>query len=182
MPSLTNTILLALAACTPFALAAPSFHTSTEPTTLAKRADYYPVTALGYADYCGEADENYKTNDNSPLIADCQQIPKDHPGYGYWLITVAETNALGSNGWVRLAQSGTCAFEVAWVFSNSNGEVVDYKFGTNDLGFYIRSYAHENNPNYPGKVEMGYSVACGTTRVPGEQGSLVFLRWRMTRA
>ena len=96
MPSLTKTIL-AIAAFSPLALAAPSS------TTLTKRADYHPTTDANQADYCGEAVDRYSTNDNSPLASDCQQIARDHPGPGYWLITSAETAAVGKDGFVRLA-------------------------------------------------------------------------------
>ncbi|KAL2257196.1 hypothetical protein VTK26DRAFT_524 [Humicola hyalothermophila] len=179
MPSLTHILVLALSALRPLAAAAPS---TSPASALAKRADYHPVSSKGEADYCGEAVPGYTTNEHSPLAADCQQIARDHPGPGYWRVGAAETAAAGRDGWVRLAQSGSCAFEVNLDLYYDGQEVVDYKFGTNDLGFYIRSHANPNEPKLPGRVEVHSSVYCSTSRQKDEEGQMVFVFWRVTRA
>ncbi|KAH6842317.1 hypothetical protein B0I37DRAFT_381664 [Chaetomium sp. MPI-CAGE-AT-0009] len=169
MPSL-KTLLLALTTLTA-TIAAPTT-TPSNPTTalISKRATYHPSTSTE-DDYCGEANPQYTHGSTNPLAADCAALYEAHPGPGYWLVPAAETRAAqdsGADRWTRLAASGSCAFEVRLSRDNDGaGEpgVVDYRFGTNDLRFYVRAHAGE------GQAEGG--------RVEGVQ---VRVDWRVVSA
>jgi hypothetical protein len=179
MLSLTRT-LLALAAFTTLTTAAPSSPSpaTSPPAALTKRADYHPVDALGLADYCNEAVPRYTYGPNAPLVTDCQAIPVANPGLGYWAVSGAEQTAKGAERWVRLAASGTCAFEVR-MDPEATDVAGDFRFGTNDLGFYIRSHAGQGDAQ-DGRLEVRAGVWCHTTRAAG--GKMVEVNWRVVHA
>ncbi|KAK4034471.1 hypothetical protein C8A01DRAFT_18714, partial [Parachaetomium inaequale] len=128
-------------------------------------------------DYCGEAVPSYTFGPSAPLAADCAALYQANPGPGYWLVPAAETNAKDatSDRWTRLAVSGTCAFEVRLSRDNKEG-VVDYRFGTNDVRFYIRAHASEGNAE-EGRVAVRSGVWC--RRVEGTQARV---DWRVVLA
>ncbi|KAK3305187.1 uncharacterized protein B0T15DRAFT_531572 [Chaetomium strumarium] len=189
MPSLTRTLLrlLLTLSLTPTTLAAPTTPSSlTTRNLLSHRAVVFTQASSSSPDgtyikddYCGEAKPSYTTttttsSSSSPLAADCVALYNANPGPGYWTISTAAKG--GEDGWVRLGQSGSCAFEVRW---NENGEGVgEYKFGTNDLRFYIRAYV-ERAPQgqvVEGRVGVSSTVWCDTGRGMG------FVDWRVVLA
>ena len=167
MPSLAKLLLALAATATTLTLAAP-----TTAHDITKRADYHPSPATEN-DYCGEAVPRFLTDDASPLASDCAAIYKAHPGPGYWLVSPSETKA-NPDGWVRLGASGSCAFEVRL----DQEEVVEYRFGTNDLGFYIKSHATEGQ-GQDGRVEVRSGVWCNRH---GYEGQRVGVVWRVVHA
>jgi hypothetical protein len=168
MPSLAKLLLALAATATTLTLAAPT----TTSHDITKRATYHPSPATEN-DYCGEAVPTFLTDASSPLASDCAAIYKAHPGPGYWLVSPAETKA-NPEGWVRLGASGSCAFEVRL----DQKEVVEYRFGTNDLGFYIKSHATEGQGK-DGKVEVRSGVWCRRHGFAGPRGGVA---WRVVHA
>ena len=141
MPSLSTLLLTLGAAALTLAAPSPSIRSTIKtspstPFTLSRRTIGY--TSSNNNDFCGEATPAYLFGPEQALATDCIQITKDHPGPGYWTIPASVTQAAGAERWVRLAASGTCAFEIRQALHEA---VTDYNFGTNDLGFYIRSHA-----------------------------------------
>ncbi|KAK3899269.1 hypothetical protein C8A05DRAFT_37122 [Staphylotrichum tortipilum] len=180
MPSL-STLLLTLGAAA-LTLAAPSpnppstLKTSpSTPFTLSKRTIAYQSS--NDCDYCGEAVPQYTFDAAQPLAADCVQITKDHPGPGFWTIPTSATLAAGPERWVTLAASGTCAFQVQQDLWET--EVVEYQFGTNDLGFYVRSHASTYQAQ-DGRVGVTSSVYC-RRYLGGDptKSRLGYLDWRV---
>jgi hypothetical protein len=174
MPSLTK-LVLALGALTT-ALAAPaSFHTSSQPTTtLAKRFEYHPAGG-GEDDYCGEANPQYSYGSSAPLAADCRAMYQAHPGPGYWAISAGETD-YNADRWARLAASGTCAFEVRLSHEQENNKV-DFRFGTNDLSFYVKAHAKESQAK-DGRVSVMSGVWCSRKPADGK----VAVDWRIVHS
>lgn len=170
MPLLTK-LLLVMAATVTAIFAAPTTFQETNPSlpVLIKRADYHPSPS-SEDDYCGEANPQYLTDQSSPLASDCAAIYKAHPGPGYWIISAAETNSK-PEPWVRLASSGSCAFEVRL----GQQTVVEYRFGTNDVKFYISSHATETQGKDE-KVEVRSGVWCNRHGVKNER---VSVDWRV---
>lgn len=177
----TNLLVALAAFTTTTTLAAPtSSDTSTHQTTpqpvLNKRADYHAVSVLGDSDYCGEASPHYSFGDTAPLAADCTALYQANAGPGYWQISPAETSS-APDRWVRLAASGTCAFEVRQS-PDGGAETVEYRFGTNDVRFYIRSHASEYEAK-DGRVAANAVVACRLEGIP--RGS-ARVDWRVVHA
>ncbi len=177
MPSLKALLFTLAAALTlPATLAAPT----TRPVSpLTKRAVYHSTSGAD-DDYCGEANPQYSTGSTSPLVADCAAIYQNNPGPGYWAISAAETTASTNDRWVRLAASGTCAFEVRLRPSNNGGVPQDYRFGTNDVRFYIQSHASASQAQN-GRVSVESPVYCRRLGI-NDNGGMVFVDWRVTRA
>ncbi|KAK4240093.1 hypothetical protein C8A03DRAFT_13566 [Achaetomium macrosporum] len=191
MPSLSTKLLVFTLSTAPTALTAPapfSLNTRDAPSHLSlsnlKRAVYTTASSPGtYTkdDYCGEANPAYTSSPStSPLATDCVALYNAHPGPGYWTISSADTAASegeGRDGWVRLGQSGSCAFEVRWSSGNGNGdgEVGEYKFGTNDLRFYIRAHVERatEGEKVDGRVGVSSTVWCDTGSGMG------FVDWRV---
>ncbi len=183
--TITNTTMLSLkallftlsAALTlPATLAAP---TTTPASSLTKRVVYHPASGAD-DDYCGESNPQYTTTSTSPLAADCAVIYQNNPGPGYWTISAAETTASTNDRWVRLAASGTCAFEVRLRPSNNGGVSEDYRFGTNDVRYYLQGDAtasHSQN----GRVSVESPVYCRRLGI-NDNGGMVFVDWRVTNA
>lgn len=177
MHTFTTTLLLALTAR--LTLAAPT--TTPNPLTiLTTRATYQPG-APSEDDYCGEAVPSYWYTDSAPLMSDCLAIPAAHPGPGYWTVSADDTNASSDLRFVRIATSGTCAFEVRWAYDNDDQNpplpVQAYRFGTNDLQFYINSYyAQGSDQSVNGRLECAGNVECWTGSVMGVIG------WRLIGA
>jgi len=172
MPSL-KTLLLTLASLTlPTALAAPS----TTSSPLSKRATYHPSSPPERDDYCGEAVPTYTYGSSAPLATDCEAMPPLYPGPGYWTVSTAETNA-APDRWVRLVASGTCAFEVRW--NSATAPVQDYRFGSNDLGFYVRSHASRYQAQ-DGRVSVKSGVWC--SRNGTAEGGMASLDWRVVHS
>ncbi|KAK3291541.1 uncharacterized protein B0H64DRAFT_409243 [Chaetomium fimeti] len=178
MPSLKTLLLAGLTTLTATTLAAPT--TTPNPTTalISKRATYHPSESAEN-DYCGEANPRATSGDDRPLVDDCTALRAAHEASGYWLVTAAETRAAQDSGaerWTRLDEKGTCAFEVR-LSTDNDGEgepgVVDYRFGTNDLRFYISAHAGKGNA-VDGRVGVSSGVWC--RRVEGEQ---VRVDWRV---
>ncbi|KAK3998094.1 putative necrosis-inducing factor-domain-containing protein [Cladorrhinum sp. PSN332] len=157
------TILSTLAALLGLATAAPS---AGNPFLILKRADFHPG---GTNDYCGEvASPVYTTSSPSPKASDCKNIPSTVSSSGYWAVSQGDGEA-------TLATSGSCAFKVIFVGSGKDKEGFD--FGTNDVQFYINSYAGKTDSD--GRVEVAGSVACNA----GDgSGKTVDVKWRLTRA
>jgi hypothetical protein len=122
-------------------------------------------------DYCGEvAHAEYVSNPAEQALAtDCISLTQRWAGPGYW--TVRDTG-----GWVRLAQEGTCAFEVK-LQPGQVGSSDQFTFGTNDVGFYIRGYANVHNADPQGRVSVWSTVACRREGLP-----LIGVDWRVIKA
>ncbi|KAL2193343.1 hypothetical protein P885DRAFT_45774 [Corynascus similis CBS 632.67] len=172
MPSL-KTLFLSLVAMTTNTITT-AFAAPINPpfSVLAKRAEYHPASALRDDDYCGEAVPRYTYGSSAPKVADCQALDDVHPGPGYWLVTAAETRAKEASGedrWTRLAVSGTCVFEVRLGYHQSDDElgVVDYRFGTNDVRFYVRAHATDAAAR-DGRVGVSSGVWCRRGNVQGQ--------------
>jgi hypothetical protein len=170
-------LLLALTGTTT-TLAAPAatFHAVTpNPAAslagLSKRATFY---SNNDDDYCGEGSPTYYTDASAPLAADCKALVAANAGPGYWVVSAAETTAEGPEAWIRLAASGTCAVDVQWSDGNRFFGIglQDYRFGTNDLQFYVNSYALENVADGRVGVQPD-SVYCYS----GTQ--MVYVNWRV---
>lgn len=184
MPSLKALLLAGLTTLTATTLAAPTTtpHLTTL-TTISKRAEYHPSPATEN-DYCGEANPQLTYGDNTPLAADCKALYEANSGPGYWTVSAAETRALdnagGADRWTRLAAQGSCAFEVRLSRENDGAGkpgLVDYRFGTNDMAFYIKAHASEGAAK-GGRIAARSGVWCRR-----EQGQAqVRLDWRIVRA
>lgn len=171
MPSLKALLITLASFALPTALAAP-ITPSTAAPALSKRATYHPSSPPERDDYCGEAVPTYTYGPSAPLAADCQGMPQAYPGPGYWTVSAAETNA-APDGWIRLVASGTCAFEVRWSWT---GAAQDYRFGTNDLGFYVRGHANQAEAQ-DGRVSVKSGVYC--SRDGTAEGGMIGLEWRV---
>ncbi|KAK4133905.1 hypothetical protein BT67DRAFT_477604 [Trichocladium antarcticum] len=180
MPSPIHALVLALAALATTTLATPTPADYHHTATHSKRVTYHPSDRH---DYCGEvAVARYTYGPAAPLITDCQAIPRAHPGPGYWSITPADTLAAGGDRWVRLATSGTCAFEVRAERRTGQGDkdLFEWNFGTNDLNFYSGRVGWGKEGKGDGREAVASTVGCITTRV-GE-GRWVDVGWRTTLA
>ncbi|KAL2172354.1 hypothetical protein VTG60DRAFT_6193 [Thermothelomyces hinnuleus] len=176
MSSLARAVLLALATLTATGITTAAAPTGSGPLT--RRADYHPSSAPQEDDYCGEAVPRYSHGPSAPLVADCRALPDAHPGPGYWLVTAGETEsreaaaAAGADDrWTRLAASGTCAVEVRLSHQNDAARggpgVVDYRFGTNDLRFYVRAHLTDANAR-DGRAGISSGVWCRRGDVQGQ--------------
>ena len=178
MPSL-KTLIMALTAAVTLAAPTANANTNTTPSSpLAKRAVYYSAAEYD-ADYCGEAVPTYTYGSNTPLVADCAVIYQNNPGPGYWAISAAETNASADDRWVRLAASGTCAFEVR-LSSVSHPVAVDYRFGTNDVKFYIQGHATASQAQN-GRLSVQSGVYCRRLGLY-DNGGMVTAAWRIVHS
>ena len=79
---------------------------------------------------------------------------------------------------MRLAASGSCAFDVR--LAGNAGGVVDYRFGTNDLRFYIRGHASPSQAQ-DGRVSVSSGVYCRRLGV-NDNGGMVFVDWRVVHS
>ncbi|KAK4096348.1 hypothetical protein N658DRAFT_501686 [Parathielavia hyrcaniae] len=176
MPSLTNLVLALAALTSTYTLAAPATLTTTNTQpALSKRFSYHPSLPGERDDYCGEANPQYSYGPSTPLAADCQATYQPYPGPGYWLVSAGETNA-ATDQWVRLAASGTCAFEVRLSEPGANQPQVDFRFGTNDLRFYTKGHASEWYAQ-DGRVSVRSGVWCSS---PAD--GMVTVHWRIVHA
>jgi hypothetical protein len=141
---------------------------------LAKRVEYHPAGG-GEDDYCGEANPQYTYGSSAPLASDCKAMYQAHPGPGYWAISAGETD-YNSDKWARLAASGTCAFEVRLSHEQENNKV-DFRFGTNDLSFYVRAHAKESQAK-DGRVSVMSGVWCSRKPADGK----VAVDWRIVHS
>jgi hypothetical protein len=185
MPSLKSLLLAGLATLTTTTLAAPTtIPNPTILTTVSKRAEYHPSPQTEN-DYCGEAATVHVTHgDNTPFAKDCRALYEAHKGPGYWTVSAAETRALddaaGADRWTRLAAQGSCAFEVRLSRENDSpgkAGLVDYRFGTNDMAFYIKAHASESVAK-AGRIGVRSGVWC--RREKGQ--AQVRLDWRIVIA
>ncbi|KAH6617536.1 hypothetical protein F5144DRAFT_499149 [Chaetomium tenue] len=179
LKTLVVTGLTTLTTLTTTTFAAPTTTPNTPATLLSKRADYQSSTD---DDYCGEANPQYTYGSNTPLAADCKSLYEANAGPGYWSVSAAETRSLDSSAdrWTRLAAQGSCAFEVRLSREN-DGEgkagLVEYRFGTNDVAFYIKSHAGSGAAR-DGRVGVSSGVWC--RREKGE--AQVRVDWRVVKA
>jgi hypothetical protein len=183
MPSLTSTLVVLLTlSLSPTTLAAPAPSSPATRGLLSQRAVFTAAFSPGTYikdDYCGEANPSYASSPSaSPLATDCVALYNANPGPGYWTVSSADT-AKGKDGWVRLGQSGSCAFEVRWSSSgNEKQPQGEYKFGTNDLRFYVRTHVERaaEGEKVDGRVGVSSTVWCDTGRGMG------FVDWRVVLA
>ncbi|KAL2186895.1 hypothetical protein L209DRAFT_763927 [Thermothelomyces heterothallicus CBS 203.75] len=107
---------------------------------LTRRANYHSSSAPQEDDYCGEAVPRYSHGPSAPLVADCRAL-------------------------------GTCAVEVRLSHQNDAARggpaVVDYRFGTNDLRFYVRAHLTDANAR-DGRAGVSSGVWCRRGDVQGQ--------------
>ncbi|AEO64712.1 1784e81b-ecdc-4233-989d-25db7792550f [Thermothielavioides terrestris] len=179
MPSLITTLLLVLAAS--FTLAAPTASPAS-PALLSKRATYHTTNRpTDYRDdYCGEATPVFTTPSNAPLVSDCLAIAAAYPGSGYWIVAAGETAASADSRWVTLAAHGSCAFQTRWAYDNDaagRAAPEDYRFGTNDLRFYVTQYYTQHaDQAVDGRLQAAAEVQCYTG------SEIAFVEWRVASA
>ncbi|KAK4154066.1 hypothetical protein C8A00DRAFT_14795 [Chaetomidium leptoderma] len=191
MPSPTN-LLLALAATAltiiiPPTLSAPTTTTTTTPQQITKRAtaaSYHPAPPPEN-DYCIEGSPVTQTyGPSAPLAADCTTLYQANPGPGYWQMSSTQT------GWTRLAASGTCAIEVRLSSSSTTSASTssgdqgggEYRFGTNDVRFFIRANAGAAQAR-EGRVGVSSGVWCRRQQqAAGGGGGLVGVDWRVVHS
>ncbi|GAB1319721.1 hypothetical protein MFIFM68171_09931 [Madurella fahalii] len=149
-----------------------------------KRAAYTSVSILFDATYCSEADPDYSYGPDQPLAADCQALASRWPSgsggqtsvLGYWSVAAGEM-AAAPERWVRLAQQGSCALDVR--LSRESHPAVDrgFRFGTNDLGYYLRRHASEGVAQ-DGRVGAWSPVIC---RSEGQGQPALRVQWRIVK-
>ncbi|KAK4168478.1 putative necrosis-inducing factor-domain-containing protein [Cladorrhinum sp. PSN259] len=147
--------ILSIAALLGMATAIPS-------SPMHKRADFHPSSSN---DYCGEVAQAVYSTSSSPKASDCKNIPSTISGSGYWAISQGD-------GEVTLATSGSCAFKV--VFTGSGKDKEAFNFGTNDVQFYVNSYAGKTDSD--GRVEVHGTVNCN------DSGKEIDVKWQLTHA
>jgi len=135
--------------------------TNTTPKPV-KRPVYNGTAAGGDDNYCGEsAVVTESWGDDKPLASDCRVIASRYtdPVRGFWTIYPSDIAAAPADGFVTLDTYGTCAFKVRLNFPTP---AIAYRFGSNDIRFYITVYSrNEKNGHYSG--ESG--VLCNWQRV-----------------
>lgn len=133
----------------------------TRDEALASRTyEHYPTTngpvyngtaAPGWDNYCGEsAVVTESWGDDKPLASDCRIIASRYrdPVRGFWTITPADIAAAPADGFITLDKQGTCAFKVRLDYPTP---AITYRFGSNDIRFYITMYTgNEKNGHYSG--------------------------------
>ncbi|KAK3381812.1 hypothetical protein B0H63DRAFT_214044 [Podospora didyma] len=128
---------------------------------ISKRLSYSACGGAFSNDYCGEPNAVESYGSGTPLAADCSAIAQAYRNTcGYWTVTEVDGRAAGAgdvpngaNGWVTLAQRGTCAFRVRL----QTRPFQNLYFGTNDIQFYINTYVpHAKN----GHIQAVSGVWC----------------------
>jgi len=157
--------------------------TSANPAAVAKRAVTYHTytdSTVNSNDYCGEANPNTSTSQNSPLAADCTAIADaytENTGNGvlgspkaYWTVDLPDFVS-SPDGFVTLATSGTCRFRIKYYEQVLN----TVYFGANDLRFYMRQALQSVDAQ--GRVEARGAVSC----YANAPGKFATIEWWVAR-
>ncbi|OHW95941.1 hypothetical protein CSPAE12_05517 [Colletotrichum incanum] len=139
----------------------------TRPVRLSKRFAFLS----GRDEWCGEQAEDPATDfsASAPEAADCQTLASSLGNQnGFWTLQPSD---FSSDGWARIASSGSCSFAARYADSGSAGSPM--RIGTNDVRFYTTRYGVLAKD---GKLGLQGTVQCNNAQ------KMLFVTWGLVRS